>query len=163
MLHLSLNELKSIAKSRSIKCYKSMSEERLLSSLNESESVKESKKNSDDARIKNIKKDFNELKDRFFEPKIKEIRKDIYRIKNIKKSFHTKKNRDWKKFSWIGKESSPTEKVLWLWWYWIRTMHTKSNNIETMMDNEAGEIIEELFESLLKEYQEGLEEKMRGS
>ena len=94
MLHLSLNELKSIAKSRSIKCYKSMSEERLLSSLNESESVKESKKNSDDARIKNIKKDFNELKDRFFEPKIKEIRKDIYRIKNIKKSFYTKKNRD---------------------------------------------------------------------
>ena len=71
-----------------------MSEERLLSSLNESESVKESKKNSDDARTKNIKKDFNELKDRFFEPKIKEIRKDIYRIKNIKKSFHTKKNRD---------------------------------------------------------------------
>ena len=42
-------------------------------------------------------------------------------------------------------------------------MYTKSNNIETMMDNEAGEIIEELFESLLKEYQEGLEEKMRGS
>ena len=40
-----------------------MSEERLLSSLNESESVKEIKKNSDDARIKKIKKKNNELKD----------------------------------------------------------------------------------------------------
>ena len=45
----------------------------------------------------------------------------------------------------------------------IRTMLTKSNNIDIMMGNEADEIIEELFESLLQKYQEGLEEKMRGS
>ena len=45
----------------------------------------------------------------------------------------------------------------------IRTMLTISNNIEIMMGNEADEIIEELFESLLQKYQEGLEEKMRGS
>ena len=45
----------------------------------------------------------------------------------------------------------------------IRTMLTKSNNIEIMMGNEADEIIEELFESLLQKYQEGLEGKMRGS
>ena len=45
----------------------------------------------------------------------------------------------------------------------IRTMLTKSNNIEIMMGNEADEIIEELFESLLQKYQEGLEEKVRGS
>ena len=32
----------------------------------------------------------------------------------------------------------------------IRTMHTKSNNIEIMMDNETDEIIEELFKSLCK-------------
>ena len=44
----------------------------------------------------------------------------------------------------------------------IRTMHTKSNNIETMMGNETDEVIEKLFESLLQRYQEGLEEKMRG-
>ena len=44
----------------------------------------------------------------------------------------------------------------------IRTMHTKSNNIEIMMGNETDEIIEELFEALLQKYQEGLEEKMRG-
>ena len=40
----------------------------------------------------------------------------------------------------------------------IRTMYTKSNNIQIIMGNEADEIIEELFESLLQKYQEGLEE-----
>ena len=45
----------------------------------------------------------------------------------------------------------------------IRTTRTKSNKIKTMMANETDEIIEELFESLLQKYQEGLEEKMRGS
>ena len=44
MLNLSLNELKVIAKIRRIKFYKSMSEKRLISSINESESVKESEK-----------------------------------------------------------------------------------------------------------------------
>ena len=39
-----------------------MSKERLLSVLNESESV-ESEKNFDDARITKIKEDFNELRD----------------------------------------------------------------------------------------------------
>ena len=43
-----------------------------------------------------------------------------------------------------------------------RTMRTKSNNIEIMMGNEADEIIEEFFESLLQKYEERLEEKMRG-
>ena len=32
----------------------------------------------------------------------------------------------------------------------IRTMHTKSNNIEIMIGNERDKIIEELFESLAK-------------
>ena len=45
----------------------------------------------------------------------------------------------------------------------ILTMHTKNNNIEIMMGSETDEIIEELFESFLHKYQEGLEEKMRGS
>ena len=42
----------------------------------------------------------------------------------------------------------------------IRTIRTKSSNIEIMMGNETDEIIEELFESLLQKYQEGLEEKI---
>ena len=44
-----------------------------------------------------------------------------------------------------------------------RTMHTKSNNVEIMIDSETKEIIEELFESFFQKYQEGLEESMRGS
>ena len=44
-----------------------------------------------------------------------------------------------------------------------RTMHTKSNNVEIMMGSETDEIIEDLFESFLQKYQEGLEESMRGS
>ena len=43
------------------------------------------------------------------------------------------------------------------------TMHTKSDNIEIMMDSETDEIIEELFKSLWQRYQEGLEESMKGS
>ena len=44
-----------------------------------------------------------------------------------------------------------------------RTMHTKSNDVEIMMRSETNEIIEDLFESFLKKYQEGLEESIRGS
>ena len=44
-----------------------------------------------------------------------------------------------------------------------RTMHTKSHNVEIMMDNETDDVIKELLKSLLQGYQERLEEKMRGS
>ena len=60
-----------------------MSEERLLSALSELESV-ESKNSFDDERLKKIRKDFNELRDRFSKPQIKEIRKNLYDIKNPK-------------------------------------------------------------------------------
>ena len=42
-------------------------------------------------------------------------------------------------------------------------MHTKSDNTEFMMGNERDEIIDELFESLLQRYQEGIEESVKGS
>ena len=42
-------------------------------------------------------------------------------------------------------------------------MHTKSNNIEIMVGSETDEIIEELFKSLLKRYQEGLVGLMKGN
>ena len=48
MLNQSLNELKLIAKSRGIKGYKRMSQDRLLSVLNASESVEKSEKDLDD-------------------------------------------------------------------------------------------------------------------
>ena len=90
MVNLLLNELKTIAKIKDVKGYKSISEERLLIVLTESESVKESEKNFDDARIEKIKKDLNKLRDRLSKPKIKEIRKDLYRIENIKIFPHKK-------------------------------------------------------------------------
>ena len=53
MLNLSLKELKLVAKSRGIKGYKSMSKERLLSALSESELV-ESKNSFDVERLEKI-------------------------------------------------------------------------------------------------------------
>ena len=80
-LNLSLNELKLVARSRGIKGYKSMSKERLLSALSE---LVESKNCFGDERLKKIRKDFNELRDRFLKLQIKEIRKNLYDIKNLK-------------------------------------------------------------------------------
>ena len=79
MLKLALNELKQIEKMRGIKGYKSMSEERLVSSIKESESEEESENNFDGSRIKKIKKDLNKLRDRLSKPKIKVIRKHIHK------------------------------------------------------------------------------------
>ena len=42
-----------------------------------------------------------------------------------------------------------------------RNLPTKTNNIEAMIDNEADEIIEEIFEYLLQSYQKDLKETMR--
>ena len=42
-------------------------------------------------------------------------------------------------------------------------MHTKNDNIEIMIINEADETIEKLFNSLLQRYQKNLEESMQGS
>ena len=45
----------------------------------------------------------------------------------------------------------------------IRTMHPKSDNIEIMSCIKTYDIINELFRSLIKRYQENVETKMRGS
>ena len=42
-------------------------------------------------------------------------------------------------------------------------MHTKSNDVKIMIGRETNEIIEDLFESFLQKYQEGIEKSMRGS
>ena len=77
MLKLALNELKQIEKMRDIKGYKSMSEERLVSSIKESESEEESENNFDGSRIKKIKKD--KLRDRLSKPTRQVIRKYIHK------------------------------------------------------------------------------------
>ena len=43
------------------------------------------------------------------------------------------------------------------------TMYSKSNNAKFMKGTEMDNIINELFDSFLKKYQEGLETKMEGS
>ena len=42
-------------------------------------------------------------------------------------------------------------------------MHTRSDNIEIMKGDDNGDVIEELFKSSLKRYEENLQNKMRGS
>ena len=185
MQNLSLNELKPIAKSSPIKGYNSMFKERLLSALEESESV-ESEKNYDNARMKNIKKDFNESRDNFLKLKKKEIRRNLFEIENknnistqaikeIEENLHELEKRlsklkkyydyddiEYKGIKDVGNSFDlPNDKD-----YYsdeIRTMHTKSHKIEIMMGSEPDDNIKEPFESLLQKYQEGLEEKIRGS
>ena len=45
----------------------------------------------------------------------------------------------------------------------FRIMYSKSNNAKTMKGTETDDIINELFQSFLKKYHEGLETKMQGS
>ena len=42
-------------------------------------------------------------------------------------------------------------------------MHTKSDNTEIMIGSDTNQLIKELFKSFVQRYQEGLQEKMRGS
>ena len=105
MIKLSLNELTLTAGSRGIKGYKSLSKKRLLSALNESESV-QSEKNLRNARTKQIRQEFNKLRDRFLKPKMKEIKRNLHDFINI--SFHlfqikNKKNLPKSKIIEIGK------------------------------------------------------------
>ena len=44
-----------------------------------------------------------------------------------------------------------------------RIMHTKSDNTEIRIGDDTNDVIKELFKSFLHRYQEGLQEKMRGS
>ena len=60
-----------------------MFKERLFSALNKAESV-EIENNFGNARIRKIREDFNELKDRFLKPKIKEIRRNLYETESKK-------------------------------------------------------------------------------
>ena len=73
MLNLSLNQLRLVSKSRSIKGYKNMSKERLLSALSEPELVD----SFDDEKLKKIRKVFNELRNTFSKPQAKEISENL--------------------------------------------------------------------------------------
>ena len=89
MPDLSLNKLKQIAKMRHIMGYQSMSKKKLLCALVESErnSIERSVNNFNNTRIKKIREDFNQLRDIFLKPKIKEIRRNLYELENKKNLF----------------------------------------------------------------------------
>ena len=44
-----------------------------------------------------------------------------------------------------------------------QAMHTKSDNVEIMNDTDTSDAINNLIDSFMKRYQEGLETKMKGS
>ena len=74
---------------RRIKGYKSMSKERLLRALSESELI-EKEKNLDNERLKKIRKDFNKSRYGFSKSKKKKIRKNLYETENKKNIFKSK-------------------------------------------------------------------------
>ena len=45
----------------------------------------------------------------------------------------------------------------------VRTMYTKSDNVDIMTGVDTNDVVEELFKSTLERYQTGLQESMRGS
>ena len=76
-----LNKItKLLAKERGIRCYESMSRNKLLSALKTSES----EKSFDKTRIKKIKESLKKLEHKFSKSEIKEIRKNLYEIENKK-------------------------------------------------------------------------------
>ena len=92
-LGLSSEELKAIAEIRGIKGYKSMSKNELLSALTPSKQAKKGKKpktSFSKAKIKKIRKEFNESRYKFSKLKTKEIRKELYEIENEKNPSESK-------------------------------------------------------------------------
>ena len=80
MISLSLDELKLVVKTRGIKDYGNKSEHDLIKIL----SKPKTKISLYKKKIRDIRKDFNKLRDKFLKPKIKKIRRSLYEIENKK-------------------------------------------------------------------------------
>ena len=78
MINLLLNDLKAIAKSRNIKVYENKSEKDLLNLLND----KNIKISIPKKKLKEIEKDFKELRHNFSKKEIDKFRKSFYNTKN---------------------------------------------------------------------------------
>ena len=86
MINLSLDELKLIAKNTNIEGYKNKSEEDLIKILSEPKpKIRIIKK-----KLKEIEKDFRELRHKFSKEEIDKFRKSFYSIKTIKIFIHQK-------------------------------------------------------------------------
>ena len=94
MQNYSKNELELIAKMRRIKNYKNISKEELLISLLKSKQshVELYKSKFDNLEIEQTTKIFNELRNKFLKPKIKEIRKKSYEKEKIDNYFKDLEN-----------------------------------------------------------------------
>ena len=80
MINLSLDELKLVAKNRNIKDYENKFEKDLIKILSEPKPrISITKK-----KLKEIKKDFSELRHKFSKEEIDKFRKSFYNIKNYK-------------------------------------------------------------------------------
>ena len=80
MINLSLDKLKLVAKNRNTKGYKNKSKKDLIKILSEPKpKISISKK-----KLKEIKKDFSELRHKFSKEEIDKFRKSFYNIKNHK-------------------------------------------------------------------------------
>ena len=89
MINLSVNELKLIAESRSVKDYESKPEADLIKILSEPKP----KINISKKKIKETKKDFSESRYGFSVSKINRFRRIFYNIKSLKKSFRARNKR----------------------------------------------------------------------
>ena len=86
MINLSLDELKLVARNRNIQGYKNKSEEDSIKILSEAKSkISITKK-----KLKEIKKDFNELRHKFSKEEKDKFRKSFYNIKNHKNLYASK-------------------------------------------------------------------------
>ena len=80
MINLSLDELKLVAKNRNIRDYENKSEEDLIKILSEPKPRTSVTKK----KLKEIKKDFSEVRHMFSREEIDKFRKSFYNIKNHK-------------------------------------------------------------------------------
>ena len=80
MINLSLDELKLLAKSRSLRDYENKSEKDLIKALSEPKpKIRINKK-----KLEEIRKDFNELRHKFSKKEIDKYRKAFYNIKSYR-------------------------------------------------------------------------------
>ena len=99
MINLSLNELKLIAQSRNISDYKNKSEKDLIKLLSEPKP----KNRINKKKLKELRKDFDELRHKFFKTEIKEYRTAFYDIKNYRNLSESEIKKINKKFNKLKK------------------------------------------------------------
>ena len=80
MINLSLDELKLVARNRNIQGYENKSEDDLIKIISEPKP----KISITKTKLKEIKKDFRELRHKFSKEEIDKFRKSFYNIKNHK-------------------------------------------------------------------------------